>query len=113
MQLASKMRFISAQFLAYFEGNLWQKNANHANRMAQLLAKEISGIKEIHITQPVQANGVFAIVPKSIIPVLQKEFFFYMWNEETNEVRWMTAWDTQEEDIRLFVELIKQSLGQI
>jgi len=113
MQLASKMRFISAQFLAYFEGNLWQKNAKHANCMAQLLAKEISGINEICITQPVQANGVFAIVPKSIIPVLQKEFFFYMWNEETNEVRWMTAWDTQEEDIRLFVELIKQSLGQI
>jgi len=111
MQLASKMRFIAAQFLGYFENELWRKNAEHANHMAKLLAREIATIKEITITQPVQANGVFAIVPKEIIPILQQEFFFYMWNEETNEVRWMTAWDTQEVDIREFVKLIKSSLS--
>jgi threonine aldolase len=110
MQLASKMRFIAAQFLGYFENELWRKNAEHANHMAQLLAKEIATIKEITITQPVQANGVFAIVPREIIPILQKEFFFYMWNEETNEVRWMTAWDTGESDIQQFVKLIRSNL---
>jgi len=108
MQLASKMRYVSAQFLAYFENDLWKKNANHANDMAKLLATEVGKIKEITITQEVHANGVFAIVPKEMIPVLQKEFFFYTWNEETNEVRWMTSWDTQETDISSFVVLLKK-----
>lgn len=112
MQLASKMRYLSVQFLAYFEQELWKKNATHANNMAQLLAKEISGLKDIRITQKVQANGVFAIVPPEIIPELQNEFFFYMWNEFTNEVRWMTSWDTTEEDIYAFVALLKKCLGK-
>ena len=108
MQLASKMRFVSGQFLAYFENDLWKQNATHANNMAQLLASEISTIKEIKITQEVSANGVFAIVPKEIIPALQEQFFFYVWNEETNEVRWMTSWDTQESDIIKFVTFLKK-----
>lgn len=108
MQLASKMRFISGQFLAYFENDLWKQNATHANKMAKLLASEISTIKKIKITQAVSANGVFAIVPKEIIPALQEQFFFYVWNEETNEVRWMTSWDTQEVDIIKFVSLLKK-----
>ncbi len=108
MQLASKMRFVSGQFLAYFENDLWKQNATHANKMAQLLASEISTIKEIKITQEVSANGVFAIVPKEIIATLQEQFFFYVWNEETNEVRWMTSWDTQEADIIKFVTLLKK-----
>ncbi len=110
MQLASKMRFISGQFLAYFENDLWKLNATHANKMAQLLASEISTIKEIKITQEVWSNGVFAIVPKEIIPALQEQFFFYIWNEDTNEVRWMTSWDTQEADIISFVLLLKKLL---
>ncbi|MDP4208009.1 MAG: low specificity L-threonine aldolase [Bacteroidota bacterium] len=108
MQLASKMRYISAQFSAYFNDNLWLKNASHANKMAQLLAQKISDIKGITITQPVQANGVFAIIPKEIVPRLQEEFFFYTWNEHTNEVRWMTSWDTQETDIIAFTNLLQQ-----
>ena len=107
MQLASKMRFISAQFLGYFENELWRQNAEHANKMAQLLAKEVSNIRQISITQPVHVNAVFAKVPKNIIPILQQEFFFYIWNEEKNEVRWMTSWDTHEEDIHKFIELLK------
>jgi len=110
MQLASKMRFISAQFERYLSDNLWYKNAKHANNMAQLLASKINNIPQIQITQKVEANGIFAIVPKEIIPELKKEYFFYDWDESRNEVRWMTSFDTQEEDINNFVELINEKL---
>ena len=111
MQLASKMRFMAVQFERLLTDGLWLKNAQHANRMAQLLAKEINEIPQIKITQKVQANGVFAIVPKKYIPILQKEYFFYMWNEETSEVRWMTSFDTTEEDILSFVSIIKKVIS--
>jgi threonine aldolase len=112
MQLASKMRFISAQFNAYLANDLWKRNAEHANHMAGLLADKIREIKEIKITQKVQSNGVFAIVPKKLIPELQKEYFFYMWDETNNEVRWMTSFDTTEEDITNFAALIKELAGK-
>jgi len=107
MQLYSKMRFVSAQFLAYFENELWKRNAVHSNKMAQLLELEIKNIPSIQLTQNVDANGVFAIVPGEIIPVLQEKYFFYMWDEKRSEVRWMTSFDTQEEDILNFTALIK------
>ncbi|UCG27432.1 MAG: low specificity L-threonine aldolase [Bacteroidales bacterium] len=112
MQLASKMRFIAAQFEAYLSNDLWMKNASHANEMAQLLAAEVENIPEVKITQNVEANGVFAIIPKESIPVLQEKFFFYVWNEETSEVRWMTSYDTTPEDIARFVQLLKKTLRQ-
>ncbi len=111
MQLASKMRFISIQFERYLSDNLWYDNAKHSNNMAQLLASKIKDIPQIQITQKIEANGVFAIVPKEIIPELKQEYFFYDWNESRNEVRWMTSFDTQEEDINNFVELIKKKLS--
>jgi len=110
MQLGSKMRYMSAQFDALFSNDLWKQNAMHANDMAQLLAEKVSEFSEIKITQKVEANGVFAIVPKCIIPKLQKEFFFYMWDEANSEVRWMTSFDTQPEDIEQFIEVIRKSL---
>ena len=112
-QLHSKMRFVSAQFKALFTDDLWYRNAAHANAMAQKLAAALGEIPEIKITQKVQANGVFAIVPASLIEPLQELFFFYVWNEETHEVRWMTSFDTTEDDIELFVESIKQTLHKI
>jgi threonine aldolase len=108
MQLGSKMRFISAQFLALLEGDLWLRNAKHANTMAKYLEKKVREISQITITQPVEANAVFAILPKKIIPELQKEFFFYVWNEVTSEVRWMTSYDTTREDIDQFVQAVKR-----
>jgi threonine aldolase len=111
MQLASKMRFISAQFERYLTDNLWLKNAQHSNKMAQLLASKIKEIPQIKITQNVEANGVFAIVPAEIVPELQKEYFFYEWDEVRSEVRWMASFDTTEEDILNFVELIKKLLS--
>lgn len=111
MQLASKMRFISAQFERYLTDNLWYENAQHSNKMAQLLASKIKEIPQIKITQKVEANGVFAIVPPEIVPDLQKEYFFYEWDEARSEVRWMTSFDTTEEDIVKFVDLIKKLLS--
>ena len=110
MQLYSKMRFVGAQFLAYFENELWLKNAEHANKMAKILEREIKKIPQIKLTQKVEANGVFAIVPKKIIEPLQTKFFFYVWNEENSEVRWMTSFDTTEGEIHEFVLLIKELL---
>ena len=110
MHLASKMRFIAVQFEALLTSGLWKKNAAHANRMAQILARELAKIPSIEITQKVEANGVFAIVPRQFVPLLQKEYFFYVWNEKTSEVRLMTSFDTTEEDIRRFVALVRRTL---
>lgn len=110
MQLASKMRFIAAQFDAYLSNDLWKMNALHANKMARILADQVKKIPGITITQDVESNGVFAIIPKEAIPVLQEEFFFYVWDEATSEVRWMTSFDTTEEDITRFVQVLKSTL---
>jgi threonine aldolase len=108
--LPSKMRFISAQFEALLTKDLWRENAQHANHMAQLLADELRKIPQIKITQKVEANGVFALVPKKYVPLLQKKYFFYVWNEETSEVRFMTSFDTTEEDIADFVGLLRKTV---
>ncbi len=109
-QLNSKMRYTAAQFLAILNNDLWKRNASHSNKMAQKLAIALDQIEEITITQKVESNGVFAVVPEEIIEPLQKEFFFYTWDESKNEVRWMTSFDTQDEDITEFINLIKKLL---
>jgi threonine aldolase len=110
MQLASKMRFVAAQYTELLKDGLWQQLASHANQMAQRLAKAVAQIPQIKITQKVESNGVFAIVPPQIIPQLQAEYFFYMWDECNHEVRWMTSFDTHPEDIDNFVAKIKELL---
>lgn len=107
MQLHSKMRFISAQFEALLADNLWETNARHANDMAGLLKEKLSEIPGVKITRPVDANGVFARMPPPIIPELQREYFFYVWNEKTSEVRLMCAFDTTREDVGRFAALLK------
>lgn len=111
MQLASKMRFISAQFDRYLDKDIWQESARHSNRMAGLLFEEVKGIAGVKITQKVQSNAVFAIIPKDIIPVLQKEYFFYVWNEARGEVRWMCSFDTTEDDVRSFAALLRKTVA--
>jgi threonine aldolase len=104
MQLASKMRYVSAQLLALFEGEVWRRAAGNANAMAARLA---AGVGEaLTITQRVEANGVFAILPPGAAEALQRDFKFYVWDEHTGEVRWMCSWDTTEEDVDAFVEAI-------
>ena len=108
--LPSKMRFISAQFSALLSNNLWRENAAHANSMAKLLAQELERIPLVELTQKVESNGVFARLPRRFITVLQKQYFFYVWNEQTSEVRFMTSFDTTPQDIHDFVALIKKTL---
>ena len=108
LQLASKMRFLSAQFLAYFENELWRKNASHANQMAKLLEKKLcETVSAIKITRPVDANVVFAVFPKSLIQELSKRFSFYTWNESLSEVRLMCSFQTTEAEIEDFVTSIE------
>ncbi|MGE5701059.1 MAG: threonine aldolase family protein [Clostridia bacterium] len=108
MQLGSKMRFIAAQFDALLTNDLWLRNARHANRMAALLAESIQDVPKVRITQKVESNGVFAIVPPDIIPLLQQQHFFYVWSEAKSEVRWMASFDTTEEDVAQFAANIRQ-----
>ena len=111
-QLYSKMRFVGAQFVPYLADGIWKTNALHSNRMAKILESEIRKLKGVEITQLVEGNGIFAIVPKELIPQLQNEYFFYTWNEERGEVRWMTSFDTTEEDIMDFAKLLRNLLKE-
>jgi threonine aldolase len=111
MQLASKMRFLSAQFEALFKNDLWLQNAQHSNRMAQLLKRELCKIAGIKIVYKVEANGVFVQIPRRAVAKLQKRYFFYVWDEKESIVRWMCSWDTTESDVRHFVEFVRQTLG--
>ena len=110
MQLASKMRFISAQFDALLTNNLWLQNAQHANRMARLLQKEVSKIPQLKIVYKVEANGVFAKIPRQSIAKLQKRYFFYVWNEEESVVRWMCSFDTTAEDVQQFAKFVAETV---
>lgn len=110
-QLYSKMRFISAQFIAYLSNNLWKQNADHANRMATVLAKKVAECG-VTITQKVEANGIFAVLPDDVRDALQKSYFFYPWDEHRHEVRWMTSFDTRESEIDHFCILLNQLMQQ-
>ncbi len=107
MQLASKMRYIAVQFNTLLTHELWKENALHANAMATLLAERTGRIPGIKINRPVEANAVFAVIPARLIQPLQEQFFFYVWDETTSEVRWMTSWDTASDDIERFALLIE------
>ncbi len=110
MQLASKMRFLSAQFEALLKDGLWLRNAQHSNRMAQMLKRELSKIPQVKIAYKVEANGIFAKLPRRAIAKLQKRYFFYMWDDAQSMVRWMCSWDTTEADVKQFVDFVRRSL---
>lgn len=110
-QLASKLRYMSAQFLPYLENDLWLKNARHANACALRLAEALKQFPEIQFTQKIESNQLFFILPSEIVAELQKKYFFYMWNEERNEVRLVTSWDTTEEDISSFIDTLHEIMG--
>ncbi|MCZ2403817.1 low specificity L-threonine aldolase [Paenarthrobacter sp. Z7-10] len=111
MQLASKMRFISAQFIALLEGDLWLRSASHANAMAARLRAGVEGIDGVSCTQPTQSNGVFAILPEGSADRLRESFRFYDWDEAAREVRWMCSFDTTEADIDAFLSAIRSELA--
>jgi threonine aldolase len=107
MQLASKMRFISAQFEALLTDDLWLRNARHSNAMARRLEAAVSGIDGVKVTRAAQANAVFAILDADVITSLQQQFKFYVWDQSINEVRWMCSFDTTEDDVDAFAAAVK------
>jgi threonine aldolase len=107
MQLASKMRYIAAQFDALLAEDRWLRYASHANAMAQRLLAGVRDLPGITITRPVRANAVFATMDRTAIERVQASFFFYLFNEALPEVRWMTHWATTQADIDAFVEAVR------
>src|ERR1700689_3543864 len=112
MQLASKMRFIAAQFEALLTNDLWRRSAEHANRMARVLEAEVRKIPQVRIVWKVEANGVFAQIPRHSIEKIKQQYFFYMWVEEESIVRWMCSFDTTEDDIRKFAEIVAKAVKE-
>jgi threonine aldolase len=110
MQLASKMRFIAAQFEALLTNDLWRRSAEHANRMARVLEAEVAKIPQVRIVWKVEANGVFAQIPHHAIEKIKQRYFFYPWIEEECIVRWMCSFDTTEEDIKQFSQAVAEAV---
>ena len=107
MQLASKMRYLAAQFAALLEDGLWLHNAQRANAMARRLANGVRQVPGVSMTQPVESNAVFAALNPAWITELQQEWHFHVWDEAESVVRWMTAFDTAEDDVDLFVASVQ------
>jgi threonine aldolase len=111
MQLASKMRFLAAQFDALMHDELWLRCARHANAMAARLAERLDGVPGLTITRPVQTNAVFAVLAPAVTASLQRDFPFYVWDEAAGEVRWMCSWDTAEDDVDGFAAAVRAGLA--
>ena len=109
MQLASKMRYIAAQFEALLTDDRWRTYAAHANAMAQRLLEGVKGLPGVEITRPVRANAIFAKMDRAAIARAQEKFFFYVFDESVPEVRWMTHWATTEPEIDAFVAAIAEA----
>jgi threonine aldolase len=110
MQLASKMRFIAVQFEALLTNDLWRRSAEHANRMARLLEAELRKIPQVRVVWEVEANGVFAQIPRHAVQKIKGRYFFYMWIEEECIVRWMCSFDTTEEDVKDFAKVVAEAV---
>ncbi|HEY4948671.1 MAG TPA: beta-eliminating lyase-related protein, partial [Acidimicrobiales bacterium] len=111
MQLASKMRFVSAQFVALLSDGLWRSNAAHANTMARRLADGVAGVPGVSVAHPVESNSVFAVLPPAVTEALQRHLPFYVWEEGTGMVRWMASFDTTEQDVDALVELVAAEMS--
>lgn len=112
MQLASKMRFLSAQLLALFEGDLWLRSATHANAMATRLATALGAVPGVHIALPVEANAVFAVLPPGVADRIRDEFHFYDWDGHPGLVRLMCAFDTTADDVDALVAAVARRVGR-
>ncbi|GLZ10781.1 threonine aldolase [Actinomadura sp. NBRC 104425] len=110
MQLASKMRFISAQLVALLDGDLWLRNARHANAMARRLAEAVRPLPGVRITRPVEANAVFAALSAEAAARLREQYSFATWDERTGEVRWMCSFATTEDEVRAFTSALAKAL---
>jgi threonine aldolase len=112
MQLASKMRFLSAQLHALLVEDRWRAPAAHANAMARRLADAVAGTDGVRLTQAVQANALFAVLPPGAAEELQREWRFYTWDDSTGEVRWMCSWDTSPDEVDAFAAAIRDVVAR-
>ena len=110
MQLASKMRFISAQFEALLEDDLWVENGRRANAMARALLEAVRGLPRLEVAFPVESNAVFARIPAALIAALQERSFFWPWDEKAGLVRWMCSFDTEPQDVSRFAAVLSEAL---
>ncbi|HEY1867877.1 MAG TPA: beta-eliminating lyase-related protein [Candidatus Cybelea sp.] len=110
MQLASKMRYLAAQFDALLTDGRWSRYAAHANAMAQRLYHRVKEIPGVRVTRPVRCNAIFATLDRGAIEAIQREFFFYVFDEALPEVRWMTHWATTEQDVEEFAACIRHAV---
>jgi len=110
-QLPSKLRFVAAQLDALLTDGLWLANAEHANAMAARLARQVAKVPGVSIRRAPEANSVFAVVPRDAIPALQARSFFWVWDAQVGEVRWMTSFDTADDDVDRFVAGVREVLG--
>ncbi|WP_036567879.1 low specificity L-threonine aldolase [Nocardia sp. BMG51109] len=110
-QLSSKMRYLSVQFEALLGGDLWLRNAVHANAMATRLAEAAGAVEGVRIARPVQSNAVFAVLPAEVTARLRRRFPFHVWDEDTGEVRWMCAFDTTAEDVDAFAAAVAEEMS--
>ena len=110
MQLASKMRFIAAQFAVYMEGELWRELASHANAMARRLADTLSGVEGLEFVCPVECNMLFPRLPRAALESLPAQFYFYTWDESQAIARWVTSFDTTEDDVDRFAAAVVDAL---
>ena len=113
MQLSSKMRFVAAQFVALLTDDLWLRNARHANAMALRLGVGAARIPGVELAHPVQANGVFAVLPPAVTTALQADWPFYVWDDATGVVRWMASFDTTESDVDAFLDRLAELMGEL
>jgi threonine aldolase len=113
MQLSSKMRFLAAQFIALLEDDLWLSNARHANAMAARLAAGLTGLPGVEVAYPVESDAVFARLSPRHIAELQRSWFFHVTDELNSVVRWMTAFDTSEDDVDAFLGDIRRIVQSV
>jgi threonine aldolase len=112
LQLASKMRFLAAQFEALLDGQRWLENARNANEMARRLADGVRGVPGVRLAYPVESNGVFAVLARKQVEELQRSWNFHIWAELGDDecvVRWMTAFDTSAADVDGFVAAVRET----
>lgn len=113
MQLASKMRFVSAQLIALLESDLWLRSAAHANEMASRLRQGIEALDGVQVTRETESNGVFASLSPEVADIVRRSFRFYDWDRSRGEVRWMCAFDTTDEDVDALVSALRHALSDL
>ncbi len=113
LQLMSKMRYISAQYIPYFENNLWHSLAMHANQKAKEIAAVIEEFPELKLSYPVETNQIFFIAPESWIPLIQEKIFCYPWDMEKKEMRFIASWNTTAEDLERLKEVLMAISKQV